>query len=185
MNEIYTVKVAIVLPALQAVVFGALVGLLALCGCIYLGLPWALAPIAGLSLALILFSKSLGDWRILAGFKAAPTLEVEPKEREYALDGPNLVRIEVAEQNGRKLEYYDLPATQQQLSDLANGLLSGRTLTEVAWCGPGRTFTRRAEYVALRDELIRRGLACWNSASSPARGCSLTLAGRNVMKHLV
>ena len=90
------------------------------------------------------------------------------------------VRIEVLE--GRATRFVDLPASEAQLIDLAAGLLEGQTLSEAAWTGGGRPFTR-AEFSTLRAELMRRGLATWNNPKTPARGAALTAPGRAVMRH--
>lgn len=91
------------------------------------------------------------------------------------------VRVEVTEAGGRHLRLIDLPGSTDQLTALAAGLLNGATLAESTWTGTGKTFTR-AEFAGLRAELIRRGLAAWNSPGTPARGVGLTVAGRAVMR---
>jgi len=91
------------------------------------------------------------------------------------------VRVEVSGNGGRSLQFIDLPANEQQLLALANGVLSGATLSEGAWSGSGRPFTR-AEFRALRDELIRRNLATWRNPEAPAQGVELTLPGKAIMR---
>ncbi len=89
------------------------------------------------------------------------------------------IRVEVARENG--LDLIDLPATPEQLVTLAQSVLSGGSLSEASWTGSGAPFTR-AEFAALRNELIRRGLATWNNPHTPARGFALTAPGRAVMR---
>jgi len=91
------------------------------------------------------------------------------------------VRVELSQDDGRRMSFIDLPASAEQLSALAGGLLTGASLSESTWTG-GKGLFSRAEFSQLRAELIRRGLARWNNPHTTARGAALTPAGRAVMR---
>jgi hypothetical protein len=186
-DNVFSLKAAVVIPLAQGAVHGALVALLTLAGCIWQSWPVVLALFAGVGVALLSFSLALGDWRRLAGYKAWPVVDTSGAGRVYEQEvqqPANLVRVELSQNGGKQVAFIDLPATHEQLQSLARGLLDGAPLSEAMWTGSGRTFTR-AEFAALRAELIRRGLARWNSPGTPARGASLSPAGRAVCKRIV
>jgi hypothetical protein len=88
---------------------------------------------------------------------------------------PSKVRIELVRDEGRSLDFIDLPIDQDRLIPLARGVLAGeKTLSETGTSG----ILTRSEFTALRAELIRRGLAAWNNPHTPARGVSLTRGGQ-------
>lgn len=95
------------------------------------------------------------------------------------------VRVELAETDGanRRHTIVDLPGSPEQLQALAAALTAGDNLSQSRWTGAGAPFTR-AEFATLTAELLRRGLARWNSPGTPARGISLTAPGRGVMRSL-
>jgi len=91
--------------------------------------------------------------------------------------------VSVELHNQGRWAFADLPATADQVSQLARGLLAGRSFSEGEWCGQGQPFTR-PEYRALRSELVERGLVVWRSPGHPQQGTQLTLAGRQVFRRL-
>lgn len=112
------------------------------------------------------------------GWLAEYQQEMTTTEQEQ----PQTVRVILDRDGGRNLEFCDLPATPEQLSTLAHGLLEGgATLSESHWTGSGGTFTR-AQFAALRAELLKRGLVAWNSPGTPARGVTLTRPGKAAMR---
>lgn len=100
----------------------------------------------------------------------------EPAERQS-------VRVELSHDNGRRVEFIELPVSTEKLSEFAAGVLDGRGLTESAWIGSGGIFTR-AEFVRLRDELVRRGLLTWCNPHERSRGTELTHAGTAAFRYL-
>jgi hypothetical protein len=85
------------------------------------------------------------------------------------------VRIELVRDEGRSLDFIDLPIDQDRLIPLARGVLAGEnTLSETGTSG----ILTRSEFTALRSELIRRGLAAWNNPGCAARGIALTRGGQ-------
>ena len=78
----------------------------------------------------------------------------------------------------------DLPGTPESIAQLGRGLLLGRSFSEAEWCGRGRPFSK-PEFVALRAQLVERGIVRWRDERSPAQGCELTHAGRAVFRAFV
>lgn len=170
------------LPLAQSVITGAIMA----------GATWAAASLAeaeqpALLAALVGALAACAVW--LSGLRAwrRVTYRLEDLTGEdYNGDGeigePQTVRVEVtqAEGQGRHTAFIELPASIEQLTRLAAGLLEGAPFSEAHWTGAAGGFTR-GEFSQLRAELIRRGLARWNNPGTPARGAALTPAGRAVM----
>lgn len=110
----------------------------------------------------------------LRGYREDPAPEVIHAET---------VRVELRQDEGRRMDYIDLPATRAQLHQLARGLQEGIPFTVSAWTGSRKPFSR-GEFEALRAEFIRRGLAEWRNQRSPAQGAELTPTGRAVVRYL-
>lgn len=181
MNE-SEIGVGCFLPAAQAVITGIFAGLLARAlaqwGNLDAGQTWTLALAAGAGAALLVWLTGLMAWR-RAAFQVDELPGFEP-DTDLQTGAIEPVRVEIARENG--LDLIDLPASREQITALAQGLLEpGATLAESRWTGSTGVFTR-AEFASLRAELIRRGLAVWNSPRTPARGATLTAPGRAVMR---
>lgn len=177
MNDI---RSGVVIPFLQAVVTGVFSGVL-IVGVLVLAGAFQVAVLAVLAGGAMLFMwlRLLGNW--LAVYSPIRVVEYQP-------DGDGVQRapyvsIELKQDN-RRLQFIELPASESQLVKLAEGLLRGTPLSESAWCGGGRPFSK-AEFHQLRDELLRRQLVAWRDEQHPAQGLILTLAGRHVFQHLV
>ncbi len=160
-------------------------------------IPLLKAIISGVLLALFaaaLFGTSQGVtlwrmfWLVLSGCILAPWLIlILPKEtfdRQRLIPKETTVRIELASDNGRRLQLADLPVDHDTLTRFAQGVLDGASLTEAAWCGNGSLFSSRSDFVALRDALISRKYAAWNNPTCPARGWALTRTGLAAFRYL-
>lgn len=171
-----------VLPLAQAVISGFVCFCLALAGALlsYLENPWQWGLFAGAGAAAVIWFSAFNDWRRVV-YRLEPT-QGEIQEEDW-IEEAQPVRVELSSEEGRKVELIDLPANLEQLTALAVGLLNGASLSEAAWTGSGAPFTR-AEFARLRNEFIRRGLACWNNPRTPARGASLTPGGRACIRYL-
>jgi hypothetical protein len=79
---------------------------------------------------------------------------------------------------------FDLPAAQSQLEELAEGLLrQKRPFSFREWTGKGKTFSDD-QFEALRQEMIKRGLAVIAGADA-RRGLELTKVGRRVFERIL
>ena len=170
------VETGCLLPLAQSVVTGVLVGGLFAAIAQYAG--WQQPALVGLALGALAgagwWLSSITAWR-RSTYPQPANEQMQPLRPEP----PPSIRVEVARENG--LDLIDLPVREDQIITLAQGVLSGGSLSEASWTGTGAPFTR-AEFAALRNELIRRGLATWNNPHTPARGFALTAPGRAVMR---
>jgi len=143
---------------------------------------WIIA-VTGFGLAgLWKWNRFMNDFRVLL-FGVEPEQIAEPvADPEPEIIEP--IRVELSSNNGHTMQFFDLPATRDQLEPLASGLVEGVGFTESQWVGGGAPFSRR-EFVRLRDEMIRRGLAQWNSNHDTARGVRVTSKGMAVFRHVI
>jgi hypothetical protein len=161
------IKDKIVIPLLKAIITGVLFALLG--AAFFVGsIPWRV-------FWLVLVGVCLVSWLAVIIPKPERLPALEPKE--------TTVRLELASDNGRRLQFADLPVGYDTLVIFAQGVINGQSLTEAAWCGNGGIFTR-AEFVSLRDALIARKLAAWNNPGCPARGWVLTRSGMAAFQYL-
>jgi hypothetical protein len=80
------------------------------------------------------------------------------------------------------LSYANLPVDLERLQVMAAEIVyNGAGLSEAVWVG---TWFSRQEWVQLRQALISRGLAKWNSERNTARGVSLTRAGQSAFAYI-
>ncbi len=178
----------VTIPLLQSVITGILAGIAAgvLVGVLRVGFSaWA----AGFSTwALVTLGAWLsfrGRWQVVIeralgvdlnhdGVIGEPELPPQPE--------PQSLRVELLQEGGRRGDWIDLPFPDK-LPALAAGLLEGRQFTQTVWTGGGRLYSR-AEFEAVRGEMLRRGLARWKNPQAPAQGAELTPAGRAVLRKL-
>jgi hypothetical protein len=70
----------------------------------------------------------------------------------------------------------NVPCVQSKLIELASGIMRGEPLSEEAWCGSGKPFSKD-EFKAVRAELVKRKMLAWRNPSAPAQGLIVTMAG--------
>jgi hypothetical protein len=104
--------------------------------------------------------------------------EVEP-EREQSF-----IRVQIdhvtAHGSVDVSNIFDLPADEEQLNVLANGLLNGLPFTERLWVRTNKTFSRD-EFDALRNVMKKNGLTEYVGEDS-RQGVKLTTEGIALMK---
>lgn len=105
----------------------------------------------------------------------------EPAQAEQEPQAP-AVRVEISENDGKQVSRVDLPATQAQIKALAIGLMSGSSFSESAWTGHQAPFSK-AEFIRLRDEMLKRRLIQWRNERAPAQGLELSKSGKAVMRY--
>lgn len=179
-REVYVSSTAgIWLPAVQAIISGVIVGILALS--LAMLEKWSSPALVGLAAggvvcALVWFISLAGWRRIVYGVEVVTGQDIDS---DHVIGDP--VRVELRSNDGHHVELIDLPIDTARMVRIAQGLQDGLTLSESAWTG-GDGILSRSEFSALRAELLRRGLAAWNSPRTPARGVSLTPAGRAIVR---
>jgi len=140
--------------------------------------PWALAVVVWSLSGVLTWWALLRDWRVeLYGVR-----DSDSQESGLPYIPPDPVRVELASNGGRSVQFLDLPVTLEQLRLLGEGITDGMSFTESVWVGSDRIFSR-GEFVALRDVLIRRGCLEWRSPRDHARGVDLTRGGQALMRH--
>ncbi len=189
-DQRHNVEADVLIPAGQALVIGAaaVIGTLTLATplAILAGWRWWIPPAAGLALGGLAFTAAAvtltldhhRDWR---GPNARVVHDYEvDREAVEPLD-PEILRVELTRDGGRRMDYIDLPGTPAQLRTLALGPLNGKGTGEAAWTGAGNPFSR-SEYAALRAAMLQRGLAAWTNPDHHAQGWELTAAGRAILR---
>ncbi|MBI5933289.1 MAG: hypothetical protein HY867_06240 [Chloroflexi bacterium] len=177
-------------PLFQSLATAVIVGLVTLA--IALVFDWLdpLKPtvtMAGLSLA-GWWLYSLKRWTRLTG---PDPVQVQMRSVDH--DGnpatPKIVRVQIDKvtENGhvKQTRMFDLPATEDQLSALAEGLLKqNRSFSEREWTGAGRPFSVD-EFRKLRAEFIRRELVALKSEKDARQGYTLTDDGKAVLEQFL
>jgi len=182
-SEFLSLRVGVLLPAAQAAVsgcfwggcFGGLVGVANHLEFLNIS-SVAIGVTFGCIAALYSWDKGLNNWRRLIYGEME---SISPVSDEPAILEP--VRVEILSDYGNRGEFLDLPVEPEQIVALASGIVQGASLTESRWIGRGKPFSR-GEFVSLRDELIRRGLARWVSPGTPSRGVQVSSKGFAVMR---
>lgn len=183
-----SLSVGVLLPLLQAFITAILLG-------VVVGATAYYRDLAAFKLAFLAFAYSLflmWLWLLAKWLNIVSHLEqltgIDINRDGMIADDPDpenqvITRLEIVKDEGRSTSFLDLPATPEELAKLAQGVLEGRALTESNWVGSRNLFTR-ARFSELRDKLIKRGVLCWNSPGTPARGVTLTRPGKAVFQHL-
>lgn len=174
-QELYlTFLVSVTIPLAQAILTGLLLGAVAVAVLYIVGASIIIASLVAAFGAAAAWLASVRWWRrqLSSSEVSSPLSYVEPEP----------VRIELLYPNGA--DFIDLPVSMDKLTALARGLSSGASFTEASWCGGSNKVFSRAEFVQLRDEMLRRGLLELNSPSTAARGYRLTRGGAACVRYL-
>jgi hypothetical protein len=181
-NPQETIVDAVVIPALQAVTTGVLVGTAAGAGAWALAWdnPGAVGLATGAAVAAFSWLNYRADWaeRIRAILGIETTHQAEAIQ---AATYNQTVRVEVISDNAHAGDFLELPGGRERLTELARGLTAGKSLTTRVWAGGGGLYTGPV-YSRLCEELISRGLARWKSPHSAQSGVELTAKGRATMR---
>ena len=177
----------VAVPGLQAAITGAVCGLAALAITAWFELPaWGIAGTVAAVATAGAWLSYRGRWQWLleritgADLNADGYIGKPEPQQAPALSAP--IRVEVSRDEGRAVDFIDLPYPEK-LPALAAGLLAGRQFAQTSWVGAGQLFSR-SEFDQVRDTMIERGLAAWKNPEAKAQGVTLTAAGRAVMRRL-
>jgi hypothetical protein len=117
-----------------------------------------------------------------------PKVQIESVDHDNDPATPRIVRIQIDKSEDgqvKQWKLFDLPATDEQMSALATGLLNGhRPFSEREWAGAGRPFSSN-EFRDLRAELIKRELITLKSEKDPRQGYVLTDDGKSVFEQFL
>ena len=181
------VKTAVWIPSLQALISAALwavagFGLSSVANFV-LGAtitPWVPAVVAFCVVSVISFRTLIDDWRVaMYGSEAE-----QPEAAQLIAQPPEPIRIEIHSQEGRRVQFADLPVRPDQLKALGDGIANGKTFSEGSWVGGVNGVFTRSEFVALRDVLLQRGFIAWRSYSKPSAGVEITRGGLSLFRNI-
>lgn len=175
----------LLLPAGQAAASGAFIGLavLVIAWLAEWPKPWAWGLITWLTIQAVMWCWLLWEWRRIVIYRLEEMTRRD-LDGDYQVGPPaQTIRIELTENNGQTGRFIELPGGAENLAEMARGVLAGASLSESSWTGKGKPFSRGV-FAEVKNELIRRGLATWNSPGTTARGISLNAAGRAVFRKL-
>lgn len=181
--HLFTGAAAVLLPIAQAITTGALCGAAAAIYAWLLKSPtawrWGIGVAVGV--AVLVWIAMLARWLDLT----RPLERIV--NRDINGDGfigqppRQVVRVEVKSEDGKRVQYADLPTSQEKMADFARGVLGGTPISERHWSGAGALFSQN-EFREIRDLFIARGFMRWANPEYPQQGTELTPAGRSILK---
>jgi hypothetical protein len=155
-------RLAVIIPLAAALVTGSLVGLVMLTLAAWQRWPSVYAYIAAAGSALVSWLAWSARFVELVEYRLAPS---RPKAALSQDPGAQTVNLHIHDDtdgypSGSFLDR--LPVSDAGLTDLANLIISGRSLTTSAMTRPGGPLDRPT-WEALRDRLVNAGLLAWRS----------------------
>jgi hypothetical protein len=149
--------------------------------------PLKYATVSGVAGTIGWWLFSIKRWTSLTAADA-PQVQVRSVDHDGDPSTPRIVRVQIdkVEEGGvKQWKMFDLPATDEQMAELAAGLLKhGRPFSEREWAGNGRPFSSN-EFRDLRSELIKRGLIALKSEKDTRQGYGLTDEGKAVFEQFL
>lgn len=175
----------VAVPAAQAVISGALAGILG--GVAILATHVQLNGWAAVAVGVVV---AAGTWawllrdhrRLLRNVESYTRRDVAPVQPAQA----STVRLEVQQEHangGRRWLYDELPVDRDRVLAWARAVLGGRSLAQSAWTGSAGPFSR-SEYDALLAAMLKAGVIRWRNPASHAQGADLTPMGRATLRKL-
>jgi hypothetical protein len=106
----------------------------------------------------------------------------EPVEESASLPAPTpKVRVEISKDDGRGVEWLDLPVDYERLVMFSREMTKGATFSYASLAGRDKLFSR-PEFEILRDAFLKRGFARWINPHSRNQGVELTGKGRALIR---
>jgi hypothetical protein len=192
-QHLYTLTAGAWLPFMQSIITGFIAGMVALVIAFLCRAqsPWGWAAAIGVITWGLTWLQHQRHWLNLTSFEQATGLDLN---RDGVIGRPTQVyaertihvRVEEVNSDGAwHQRRFDIPATQTQMDELANGiLLQHRSFTQREWTGADMPFSD-AEFRELRKELIKREMIKLASDKDPRQGYHLTLAGRKMLEQFL
>lgn len=101
------------------------------------------------------------------------------QDGEIGRPEPQMVRVELKEENAARWQFADLAIEPTKLKELARAFLVGKSFSERVAVDCGLT---QEQFRELRDKFIDRQWAQWNHPTRRQQGVSLTHRGRAVLQ---
>lgn len=186
---LHTIQAGVVLPLLQAVITGGLGGIVLLV--LSVKFRWRDAWLHALLFWLIVTALTwlyLQRHWLLMAFERITGADLNRDGRiggdlhEAATPVVRVKLDEIKENRHFQQHTYNIPATLDQMAELAKGVLEQEiAFSERSWAGSGKPFSS-AEFRNLRSELIRRDLVVLANPKDSRLGYAFTAKGRAVLR---
>lgn len=197
-TQMHTPNAGITLPFFQALITGVLTGLAAAGILVYFRVrdAWTLGAIAAAVITAMTWLRQLTNWQRRDWRELTMRLELltgidldgggvgaSPEDTETRHTVTINVQ-EVSKSGGVTIETARFQGvTDQEMAAFAAGLLAGTPLSEGAWTGKDKLFTRE-KFREIRMVLINRNLAVLRNAKNEKQGYVLTKSGTAAMEEL-
>jgi hypothetical protein len=171
-----------VIPFIQAFITGFLVGLvvfsIALIG--HWSKPWAYWLITWFVIQAVAWGFLLWGWRSVI-YRLEVMLNLDLTGDQVVGPPKQTIRIEVSQDNGKRLQFADLEVEADQLVRVARSVLAGASFSEGSLTGYAAPLSR-SQFRSLRDTFLARGWIAWKNNDAKAQGLEFTRAGLAVMR---
>lgn len=177
-------ETAVVVPTLQALVSGALVGATSglAAGMVHWDNALWVWGLGTFGTASILWLAMLDRWQKVQWEREF--WRPEAPQAQVVQQTNNVERISVdVRQDNRTTTILHLNVSAERLADVAKLVLTGRPFVERELCGQNRPLSQ-AQFREMRDELIQRGLLVWRNPDAPQQGTIFQPAGMALMRRL-
>jgi hypothetical protein len=196
-QHLHTMQAGAWLPAAQATITGMIVGMAVLTAAIIFRWrdPWKWGVLVGVGAWGFTWVTMQRHWLSLTALEEVTGLDLNgdgtvgrPESGLPVEESPRVIRVhmdEVRDNGYWRQTRFDLHATDEQMRELAEGLLAhGRTFSVREWTGAGRPFSVE-QFNQLRTDFIRHQLVAAASEKDPRRGYVITEAGRAVLHEFI
>jgi hypothetical protein len=186
MTDTESIESALLIPTIQALITGGLVGGAAFSAAnIWEWQDPILWGVAGFSLV------TLGSWMLYRSEwrRGVDVLlgVIQPMDPEPAQEYQATTYITVVAEDPagafQAAQRLNVALDPMLISKAAIRVMSTGAFSHASLAGPGRPLTR-SQYEILRDEFLARGLLYWNCDYSHTRGVSMTRAGKEAIEYL-
>ena len=171
-----TVESGVKVPLLQAVITGAVAGVVSVIPTVYYDWAWTVPP------AVTVGTFGLSWWLLLQDTRRLLRRIEVWTGKDLDGDGQVGFSVEITESlaDGRKrMTFARFPAKPEQVKRFAMAALNDRLTVH------GNHRLTRGVFERLRDEAVARGLCAWKNPEAHTRGVELTRAGEHVFKRLL
>jgi hypothetical protein len=173
---------SVVIPFIQAVVTGFLAGLVMFAVALLAGWsrPWVYWLTSWVVIQCLAWIALLQGWRVVI-HRLEERLNIDLNNDEYIGEPPQVVRVEVTQDNGKRVQYADLDIDAAALARVAKSVLSGGSFSEGSLTGYAAPLSR-SQFRTMRDTFLARGWLTWKNEDSRSQGLEVTHAGKAVFR---
>lgn len=178
-----TVEGDVRVPLAQSVIGGIMTGILAVPPVVIFEWPWQVPLVVSMVVSAVSWFAFIGEHRNML-WRVEKVLNRDfdgdghkgnPVEHRTVIEG----RIDDGH-NVRDLILYFDDVPPEKIDLLFEAALGGVSLSEPAWCGKGKPFSKQ-EFMDVRDRMIEAGLWAWVNPEAHAQGVQVLANGRVLM----